>query len=182
MVMLVVCLPLAAETASTEKKSIEYDGEAYLLAHTDATTDQALEEYLREGETLENWTKMVSVRAFKSFNDPKELVRLFVGELKKQHPNAPYEVARIPETREVLLDFVTWPPDGTYAEINIWKFRKISAGVVAFQFALRKGDTRAVLTEYKKTRPQMLQVMTGARFTAEVLFDGARSVSARVSS
>ncbi|AFM11660.1 hypothetical protein [Turneriella parva] len=166
-VVFLTCVPLAAENAPTEKKSIEYDGETYFLAHTDATADQALEEYLREGETLENWTKMVSVRAFKNFNDPKEIVRLFVAALKKQHPDAPYEAARIPETREIMLDFVTWPADGSYAEINIWKFRKVSVGVVAFQFALRKPDTRAVLADFKKTRPQMLKVMAGAQFAAD---------------
>ena len=165
--IILASLRLAAETAPAEKKSIEYEGETYFLAHADATADQALEEYLREGETLENWTKMVSVRAFRSFDDPKEIVRLFVAALKKQHPDAPYEAARIPETREIMLEFVTWPPDGSYAEINVWKFRKVSAGVVAFQFALRKPDTRAVLADFKKTRPQMLKVMAGAQFAVD---------------
>ena len=98
-----------------------------------------------------------------------EMVRAFMAQktpamlraLKQQNPDAPSAIIRSPSTGEVIVDFVTWPPDRAFTEFNLFRYgKRDGGGVVAQQYALRHyGDATEFLRGLKAERTRLVELM-----------------------
>ena len=68
---------------------------------------QLLVEFVRAGETVETWRKLVTIHRFPAgANDPKPMVGSLVRMLKQSDPDVRYMIRENPETGEVMIDFL----------------------------------------------------------------------------
>jgi len=57
--------------------------------------------------------------------------------VKQTNPQAPVKVSRNEQSSEAIVDFLTWPQDQSYMELNVFRFWKSKDGnaVVSVQLA-----------------------------------------------
>lgn len=125
------------------------DGEPFTkrFAGNPPNGDKLLE-FVREHESFEEWTKLIGYR-YQQLpgieNDPRKMAVGMARALKAANPQAQSRVAVNERTNEVLIDFLTWPPDGRFMEFNIFRLARSADGkaVVSLQLAYRFRDTTA---------------------------------------
>jgi len=151
----------SAEPVADPKEVVHFDGQTLALAWEGKNEDEIVKEYLPEGEKLESWKRLASIREYPKLNNPLTLANNLVETLKKQNPNAPSSMIQNPKTGEVMVDFITFPPDNSFVEFNIFKYApKIGGGVVAQQYALRAyKDIPTFLKGMKPERQRLLELM-----------------------
>ena len=118
---------------------IEFDGEQYLPAFTSNLKEFRLVEYVRAGETVENWTKLFAVRNFPGQRDPREAVKVFERVVKQHNPQAGVLVLVKEDGSEAMIDFLTWASSAEPMELNIHRYVKKPGfpGLISYQFAFR---------------------------------------------
>jgi len=128
---------LAAVAASPT--AVDFDGESYTSAFSSDQPTFRLVEFVREGETVENWTKLFAIRNFPTGNDPRTAVAQFQQVVKQHNPLAGVQVLVKDDGSEAMIDFLTWPQDAGYMELNIHRYLKKSGhpGLISYQFAYR---------------------------------------------
>jgi len=163
-------VPARADDADA---TVVFDGVAFHQASDEKNARERLREYLPEGESFaragapETWTRLVSIREIADVDDPEAAARGLVAQRQAPNPLAPSQVAVNPSTGEVLVDFVTWPDDGSFSEFNVFKYAKArkGGGIVISQYARRSyGDEarEAFFAELKRERPRLVELMAKA--------------------
>lgn len=99
-------------------------------------------EFVRPTESFSNWTKLVGYRYQQLpalANDPIAYALAMERLVKKTNPQAPVKVIRNEQSSEAIIDFLTWPPDQSYMELNVFRFWKSKDGkaVVSVQLAYK---------------------------------------------
>lgn len=128
----------ADDTETTIKPSITFDGQTMFLAWQDKEHSPTMREFIPEGQDLESWTILSSIRDYPKVNDPF----LFCGAMAKRatelNADAQGRVTENNETGDAVVDFLAWPDDKSFVEFNVFRFRKApQGGLVAEQYALR---------------------------------------------
>ncbi len=151
----------ADQPAPAADNSVQFDGNVLKLASQEEAQGQTLKEYIPDGESLETWTKLASVRQYDNLNDPRAVVTALIEQLKKQYPNSPSSAIQNPTTGEVIVDFVVWPPDGSFVEFDVFKYRKhAEGGLIAEQYALREyQDVEGFLKGLRPVRERLVELM-----------------------
>ena len=118
---------------------IEFDGEEYAPSFTSDQPGLRLVEYVRAGETVENWTKLFAVRNFQQQRDPREAVKTFERVVKQHNPLAGVQVLVKEDGSEAMIDFLTWASSAEPMELNIHRYVKKPGfpGLISYQFAFR---------------------------------------------
>jgi hypothetical protein len=111
-----------------------------------------LVEYVRESESFQRWTKLIGFRYQqlpRIDNDPMKLAPAMAQFVRAANPQAQTRVLVLKEKGEALIDFLTWPPDASYLEFNIFRYARSLDGnaVVSVQFAHRFTDRSAESVE-----------------------------------
>ncbi len=147
------------ENAGT--KQIQFDGAKLLLAWETDNDGNTIKEFIPSGETLENWTKLAAVREYPTLNDARGFAEMMVQRLAADSPDAASKISDGAKPGEVVLDFVMWPKDKSFAEFNVWKFRDgPNGGLVADQFAVREyKDPEGFLKNLKPVRERLVSAM-----------------------
>ncbi len=100
-----------------------------------------LREYLPEGETLDHWNRLASVRVFKDLKDPKQYLSDLAGAVKQSNPAARFQFLQNDETKELILDFMMFAPSSArerFAEWNLMRAKYVEGtGLVVYQYAMR---------------------------------------------
>lgn len=139
--LLLALLLLAPLGAAAEPQAIAFGGERYLRAFQDTKPNgQQLVEFVRAGETVETWKKLVSIHRFPaSGSDPGPMVGSLVRTLKQRYPDARYKIAENPKSGEVMIDFLIGAQDSEVVEFNVFKYARHASGqgLIAIQFAQR---------------------------------------------
>lgn len=97
-------------------------------------------EFVRDNETFDSWTKLVAYR-YQQLpgleSDPVKYASALGQAVKQANPQAAVKVARDEKSGDAVLDFVTWPVDQKYMELNVWRFWKSADGkaVISLQLA-----------------------------------------------
>lgn len=151
----------AEEPSASEKKSVRFDDQTLLLAFEQHSADESLEEFIPAGENLEHWTHLAAIRVYQNLHDPGPLVKKMAKLLKEKNPQAPFSILENPTTGAVIIDFVTWPEDGSFAEFNIFKYSKrVGGGLLAEQYALRAyEDSQDFLKGLRPVRERLVDLM-----------------------
>jgi hypothetical protein len=144
-----------------KKETVAFDGIELTLAFETRNDKESLKEYLPEGEKLDAWTKLASIREYHNVNDPKAVVDNMIRKLNEQYPGSPSSVLQNRQTGELVVDFVVRPADKSFIEFNVFRFvAKSGGGVIAHQFALRDAkDPQAFYDNLKPLRDRLVPQM-----------------------
>lgn len=160
----VASLATAAEPSATSDtnpvppQTVTIDGQTLHLAWQGGDADAPIYEYIPEGEDLETWTHLASIREYHSIDDVKGLAEGTVQAVKQNYPGAPTQLVENPNNGDVMIDFLVGPPDGSFVEYNVFQYSpRPAGGTVAQQYALRAyGDTTKFLKDLEATRERLL--------------------------
>lgn len=154
-------LPAFALDAFPDARAVAFDGRKLVLAAQGDTRVERWREFIPEGEKLERWTRLASIREYPTHADPKALAGELLRALKRNHPDAPSSIIENKATGEVIVDFIAWPPDRAFTEFNLFRYgKRDGGGVVAQQYALRVyGDATTFLQGLKAERARLLDAM-----------------------
>jgi hypothetical protein len=155
---------------------VTFDGQVLVLAFTTENPGESIREYIPEGEKLDSWTRLASIREYSALHDPKAVAANLVRILKQNNPRAPSSVSENEQTGEVMVDFVTWPPDEAFVEFNVWKYRRRDGGgLVAHQYALRDyRDPKGFLRKFKPVRERLVRLMAKGGLVTDAGGDDVR--------
>lgn len=158
LLLLALCLGIAVHAQPTR---VTFDGQVLVFAWQGGVAGETAREYIPAGEKLESWTKLASIREYPKLDDPRAVAANLVRALKQQNPAAQSAIIENPTTGEVIVDFVTWPADRAFVELNVFKYsRKPGGGLVAQQYAVRDyQDTTAFLRGLKPVRERLVGLM-----------------------
>jgi len=110
-------------------------------ASAPAESEIQLREYLPEGEGLERWNRLASVRVFKTEKNAQKYLERVAATVRKSGPPARAEFFRNEQKKESVLDFITFAPPTSpkhFAEWNMMRAKFVEGtGLVVYQYALR---------------------------------------------
>ncbi|BBO36578.1 hypothetical protein [Lacipirellula parvula] len=149
-------------------KAVEFDGRTLNLAWQGENPEQPVAEFIPEGETLDKWTHLASIRRYPDLEDAQGLAKMTVEEVQETYPGSPTNLVDDPKGSDAIIEFVVESPDKTFAEYNLFKYAKDPAGgVVAQQYALRTyGDRKTFLDELTAKRQKLLDEMADSGLAA----------------
>jgi hypothetical protein len=163
-----ICVLLS--TAMLSAAAIEFDGETYVKKDSGDTPEVRRVEYVRDDETLDNWTKLIGIRNFTNLESPKEAVSELEKTLKENDPDSDPFMLASPDGSDAMISFVVGPEDNSYGELNIWRYTKVDGypGLIAYQFAYRfQGTTDEEVAQFQKDIKRWIQEMSEADFELE---------------
>lgn len=151
------------------KPYIKVGDRKMFLAYTPGLAANGLREYLPAGETLSSWTRLASVRVFPDLDNPSAFLKKVAEGVKRSHPAARYQLLEPKDGGPLVLDFLTFPPQGSrdnYAEWNLMRAEHIDGkGLVVYQYALRiYGPSEGSASEINAERAKMLDPFVEATF------------------
>jgi hypothetical protein len=158
---------VAISAAPASDRTITFDDVTYTRQFVGNMNPGGLAEYVRPTETVDNWTTLVAVRNFPKLDDPAAVASQLVKTLKESNPEARFQLLVKEDESEAMVDFITWPKDGSYAEFNVFRYLKRPgyAGLVAYQFAYRFSDTGPEATaRIRQDRQRWVEAMSVADF------------------
>jgi hypothetical protein len=151
--------------ADLARQKVRFDGETFQLAFQNETPQESLKEFLPAGQNLEKWTKFAALHGYAGLDDPKAFAESLVNQLKDRSPDAEAKITDGANNGEVAVEFVVWPDDKSFAEFNVFKFKKGDGGaLIGEQYALRNYDNPKQFVkdlESKKSRLVKLMLKDG---------------------
>jgi hypothetical protein len=113
----------------------------FFLASSVPSGNPMVREYVPSGETLDNWEQLAAVRIFPRLKDPHAFLDGLGHQVVKRNPETRYWLVQNNETKDLVLDFMAFPPSTTkpfYAEWNLWRASYVDGkGLVVHQYARR---------------------------------------------
>lgn len=161
--LIVAALNLAASTvapAQAAEDTVSFAGATFTKQHEARNEPNAIIEYTADGESIKAWTRLFAYHAFTATkDDPVRAARRLGALVKSRNPAAKFDIIKSDTGPEVVIDFLTWPPDDSTLEFNVFKYGPAAKGLVAAQFARRfkLGDMTA--DEVKAMRREMIAAM-----------------------
>lgn len=150
--------------AAAHKPKLTFDGQTLILGWQ-GKNEQAGEftrEFIPADQTLDHWTSLASIREYPDLNDPRSLAEILARTVKERLPDSLTSISDKSDSDETVVDFVLWADDKSFAEFNVFKYRKNPAGgILAEQFAVRDyADPAAFVKNLKPLRDRLVKLMT----------------------
>jgi hypothetical protein len=137
-VITLLCLMLAVSFASAEPATFDFDGERFVKKFDASKVPNAQVEFGLPAESIEAWTRLVTVHAFPNGgNDAMRAAANLANLIRQRYPTAKYKVINNPKTSEAIIDFLLPVPKSEMMEFNVFKYAPARDGLVALQFARR---------------------------------------------
>ena len=151
----------ATSDDATQAEQITFDGQKLKLAFDAISEGDTIKEYIPDGEKLQKWTKLASIREYPKLNDAHELAAAVVREVEEKNPKADAHLKQNEETGETVIDFVVWPEDKSFVEFNVFKFHKNEEGGVASeQYGVREyKEPEKFIQELAPLRERLVEQM-----------------------
>lgn len=171
----------AAATVPPEMADVrfEFDQPGYKLAFVNRSAINVLRnEYIPADESLDRWSRMVTVRVFPDLDDPRQFMAVVLQNILHHNPQTGGEIGQIEETGQYTLDFLTWK-DGV-SEWSHWmaEASRRPEGWVIHQFSLRAYDDDPEKPEwfvhFAEMRPQLIERARAIDYPEPVLEKGRR--------
>ncbi len=142
------------------------------LVSAPADSPGQLREYLPRSEDADHWTRRATVQVFKDQSDPIAYLKQAAADVGKTGRFAHYQVLTDPSTKEVMLDFMTFPPNTDkvqYAEWSLLRARYVAGrGLVVCRYSMRCYEVGApTAVKVKAERIRMLAPFKAASFEEE---------------
>jgi hypothetical protein len=133
-----IFLMLAVSFASAEPATFDFGGERFVKKFDASKAPNAQVEFGLPAESIEAWTRLVTVHAFPNGgNDAMRAAANLANLIRQRYPAAKYKVINNPKTFETIIDFLLPVPKSEMIEFNVFKYAPAGDGLVALQFARR---------------------------------------------
>jgi len=86
----------AVTVAVASGAELQFDGDAYALGWKLGTAREVKNEYVRSGETVEDWQRLITVQQFPQNEDPAGFAKTLLNLIKQQAPGETPEVFQKP--------------------------------------------------------------------------------------
>jgi hypothetical protein len=131
-------LMFAVSCASAEPAAFDFGGEHFVRKFDASKAPNAQVEFGLSDESIEAWTRLVTVHAFPNGgNDAMRAAANLANLIRQRYPTAKYKVIKNPKTSEAIIDFLLPVPKSEMMEFNVFKYTPAGNGLVALQFARR---------------------------------------------
>ena len=151
LVAAVLLLLAGALQPAGAQDSVVFDGERYVRVHAEKQSPgDRMAQFVPATESLENWTRSIAIYRYTTLgNDPTRAALELHDAVKAANPEAQTRLLVHSVTRDAMLDFLTWPPDGSFLELNVMRYAPDASGkgLVALRFVHRFRDARKELSE-----------------------------------
>jgi hypothetical protein len=154
-------LVLTASLANAGVATFKFGGEDFVQKfEVKGRSPNAQIEFGLAGETLQGWTKLVTLHAFTTNgNDAMRAAATLANLIRERHKGAKYKVITNPKTSEAIIDFLIPVPNSELMEFNVFKYAPAGNELVALQFARRVKLGEIDATELSEIRQQALKEM-----------------------
>jgi hypothetical protein len=145
---------------SSERWVFEFDSRAWSLSFEASTASRTIREYVLTGQTIENWTELVTSLFDASASTPKEALARFRDDLARDCPSL--RISIIEESAESIL--LEWQHEGCQGFPAQHEIRRITSGrggVLTLSFA----EKTKQLTSEKRTT--WISIIRAARVRPE---------------
>jgi len=115
---------LVAPVAAAQP-SVAFDGERYVMRGDARGAPVPLVEYVRPGESLQDWTRLVALRHFAKLDDPRAAAGNLARIVRQHNSNARADVIAKNDGSEAIVDFITWAPGDDRLEFNVHRYRRV---------------------------------------------------------
>jgi len=131
-------LLFALSFASAEPAAFDFGGAHFVKKFDASKAPNAQVEFGLSDESIEAWTRLVTVHAFPNGgNDATRAAANLANLIRQRYPTAKYKVINNPKTSEAIIDFLLPVPNSELMEFNVFKYTPAGNGLVALQFARR---------------------------------------------
>ena len=127
--LLVGLLPADAGSAA-----VDFGGERFINQFEGPTKTGRLVEFVRAGETVKTWTKLVGFYSYPDLGNDATHGAAGLAQVLKQR-NLKFQLINNPKTSEAIIDFLAF--DNETVEFNVFKYAPAAKGLVAAQYARR---------------------------------------------
>ena len=139
MKLLFPCIVVYLSIARSHAQSTNIAGKIFFPAYTNSSSNGFLKEYLIHNETLDNWTKLFSIRNFEKMDSPKAYIARLGDAYHKKFPGMKYATASQESKNRWFIDFLTYEPKGP--KFMEWDFFRAetnaTGGILVYQYAER---------------------------------------------
>jgi hypothetical protein len=117
--------------------SVKFAGDTYELKENKSAPGQVnaeLREYLRKGETWDNYSKMVALRLQNVKVTAEALAKSTLEQVQKSHPGSYVKELDLGDDTATIFFIIVKDDD---AELNLFRYQKAGAGIASAQFVMR---------------------------------------------
>ena len=134
-----VLLLSATSVAAADPPAFRFGGETYVQKfEVKDRVPNAQIEFGLASETLEGWTKLVTLHSFtQNGNEAARAAAGLANLIRERHRGAKYRVITNAATNEAIIDFLLPIPNSALMEFNLFKYAAAGNELVAFQYAQR---------------------------------------------
>jgi hypothetical protein len=163
----------AATAPVGDGTKVTFGGDTYTLKDKKSAPGQPtaeLREYLRDGESFEDYRKMIGLRTHVTPVDAATMAKAVLAQVQKEHPNSYVkEISLGAEASTVMFILVV----GDQVELNLWQYQKAKGGLASAQFVLRNKPPYETQKKFKaeqdKNLDQWLEELTALAGQAHAL-------------
>ena len=160
-------------TITGDAKDLTVGGEVFESAASPSSTQSAVEEYVLRGQSLKNWTRLISVRHFPNISSPKDYITNMAAEYRKLYPQMKFAVDQ--SDGRWFFDCIMYPRDNgpKFVEWNFFAVRVApEGGIVVQQYAARAPYQSSVeeafeALDVKSLRQRMLPILKKSNFATQ---------------
>ncbi len=164
----ICCGTLAAEEV------VEIDGDIFHIASSESTDEATTKEFVPAGETIKDWSTMVTVRHFKKQHGPRIYIENLAKAYRMSMPHMGFATSRVGSAQAWDIDFIMYDrskrTDG-YVEWNYLRAerRKFGEGIFVNQYVKRWRYSRSIdevfgSRDLPSFREEMVPVLKQAEF------------------
>ena len=116
---------------------VTFDGEVYEQAYQkgDGINTNRITEYLRKGENLDTYVKLVAIMEFPETTDVKELAEYLIKVHKQKYPSLARNIIVKNDESEAQVDYMA--AKGDITEFDIFRVLKKDDHVILYQYVYR---------------------------------------------
>jgi len=156
-------LACSAAFAHADTPAFKFGGEAFIKKfEVKGRAPNAQIEFGLAGESLEGWTKLLTLHAYAtSGNDANRAAANLANLVRQRYKTSNYKVINNTKTAEAIIDFLIPVPNSDLHEFNVFKYAPAGKELVALQFALRVDLLKVGVDAMRAFRERTIQEMAG---------------------
>ena len=168
----IVCAIFAlAEPAKAGVHSFYFSGAFYVLATVDVAKDGTItNEYVPQGQTIENWTTLIGVRYWPNMSKVTKAADGWVAVIRNVLVQNAQSYAAPGVKDDIIVEAWLGAPDKSYFEIDLHRFVREHGltGVKGYQYALRLKEVggKADPTQFMKQRDALVSELNDLNVAA----------------
>ena len=163
-------ISMVTYSAVKTPSELTFDGEVYkqVFQEGDGVKTNRVTEYLKRGEDLNAYVKMVAIWEYPGVTDVKVFAENLIKTHKQNYPSLERSIIVKNDGSEAQVDFII--AEGDITEFNIFRLMKRDGHVVAYQYvyrdysALKTVDNAKWWNNLKQNKNKWAELMTQVNY------------------